>query len=566
MDLRIKKISYVFVLVASSLLIYFPFIGEVNLFDLDETLWASISKEMLIGKNYLELSLNTIPFYDKPPLFIWMQAFCMKYMGISEFGSRFPNAICGLLAILSLFKIGKRLFSTNFGMLWALIYMSIFLPQMYHKSGLIEPWFNFFVFLSLYNLSRVIEMKQELGDGFYRRSDISRSLFWSALACFGAIMIKGVEGYFIVVLSYWFVFVASSAKYGMGYVNLIRWTLLVSLFIGIWAFLDWRFHGGHYFVSFVQYQLSELNIAKAQWNSRIYFHLVVLLIGCFPASVFAFNSLSPKTYENVIQKVFRLMLFGFLIVTLLIVTFIKSKIVHYSSLTYYPLTFMAAYSIDYIFRKEAKIKWGTYTLLIVVGAFWGAVLLLVPYTKAHISFLHKFVNDPILEKVFFNTYNWQFWEYSVGYLYAILFITAILLLILKHYKVGIVLLFININFVSQFLLIFYTPKIEFYSQNSLIEFVKLKSDSNTIVYNHHFKSYASSFYGYGVKQNYDQLPLDSFYKKFNGQKKIYLITKTNDTSGNAFITKKMSYMYSQGFYAFYHFPETRKNKKRKIRN
>ena len=142
------RISTLALLVLFCGLIYFPFIGEINLFDWDETLVASVSKEMFLHQTFLHPTLEHQYYLERPPLFHWMQSFMYNYLGVKEYASRLPNAICGLLVVLTLFKMGRRLFSKSFGFMWAMIYLALFLPQLYHKTGLLEPWFNFFIFLS----------------------------------------------------------------------------------------------------------------------------------------------------------------------------------------------------------------------------------------------------------------------------------------------------------------------------------------------------------------------------------------------------------------------------------
>ena len=74
----------------------------------------------------------------------------MKIFGVNEFAARFPNAVCGILTLLVLYRLGKKIFDESFGMLWVLVYAGSVLPHFYFKSGIIDPWFNFFIFLAIY--------------------------------------------------------------------------------------------------------------------------------------------------------------------------------------------------------------------------------------------------------------------------------------------------------------------------------------------------------------------------------------------------------------------------------
>ena len=132
-----------------SCLVLMPFLGSVRLFDWDEINFAEAAREMLITGNYLQVQIDFKPFWEKPPLFMWMQAFSMKLFGVSEYAARFPNAICGLITLPFLYSIGSSLKDKQFGLLWLLTFIGSFLPHFYFKSGIIDPWFNLFIFLGI---------------------------------------------------------------------------------------------------------------------------------------------------------------------------------------------------------------------------------------------------------------------------------------------------------------------------------------------------------------------------------------------------------------------------------
>lgn len=553
----VYRLSTVALLILFCGLIYFPFIGEVNLFDWDETLVASVSKEMFINNSYLRPLLNHELYLEKPPLFHWMQCFSYNYLGIKEYASRIPNAICGLLVVLTLFKMGRRLFSKSFGITWAIIYLSLFLPQLYHKTGLYEPWFNFFIFLSLYNMTRIIEMRQERGDGFYKRSDLSKSLFWSAFACVGALMVKGIEAYFIIILCYWGVFIASSAKYGLGYFNIFKWTLLVFAIISIWVFVEYRTHGTDYLVAFYNYQLTDINIERVSWTKKISFHFIILLIGCFPASIIAFNTLRPKTYESNIQQIFRLMMVSCLIVVFLIATFIKHKVVHYSSLAYLPISFLAAYNIRYIYEESKKVKPIIIAFITIVGLFWAFLLTIVPYTRANIDFLKKYIDSPLLQTSLSFSYQWQEYEQYIGILFLILLLISILLLLFKKTNQGVILLFFSTMFFSQIILIYYSPKIEQLTQGPEIDFIKNKATEKAFIYHHNSLNYAVNFYSDSLIPYRENLFNKDSLKKYSKSKIPFYILRSNiDTSNEYLFKTKCKLMYSQGLYSFYKLNKT----------
>ena len=144
------KNSYGIILFLLSCILFPLAIGTVHLFDWDEVNFAEIAREMIVSKNYLNVQINFQPFWEKPPLFFWFQALSMKVFGINEFASRFPNVLVGITSIMTLYFIGKKFISDKFAFIWALSYFGSILPHFYFKSGIIDPLFNLFIFLSLY--------------------------------------------------------------------------------------------------------------------------------------------------------------------------------------------------------------------------------------------------------------------------------------------------------------------------------------------------------------------------------------------------------------------------------
>ena len=103
-------------------LVFIPFLGSVHLFDWDEVNFAEIAREMLVTGEYSRVYVDFQPFWQKPPLFFWLQAAAMKIFGVNEFAARFPNALCGIITLPILYQIGKRLHSHRFGVIWTLVY------------------------------------------------------------------------------------------------------------------------------------------------------------------------------------------------------------------------------------------------------------------------------------------------------------------------------------------------------------------------------------------------------------------------------------------------------------
>ena len=62
---------------------YVPFLGNVHLFDWDEINFAEIAREMRVTGDYFKVQINYESFYEKPPIFGWIQNMSYSIFGIN---------------------------------------------------------------------------------------------------------------------------------------------------------------------------------------------------------------------------------------------------------------------------------------------------------------------------------------------------------------------------------------------------------------------------------------------------------------------------------------------------
>jgi len=465
------------------LLLFLPFNGLVHLFDWDEINFAESAREMITTGDYSTVSINFIPFWEKPPLFIWMQVLSMKLFGINEFAARFPNTICGVLTLLSLFEIGKILRNYKFGLLWALAFGASVLPFLYFKSGIIDPWFNLFIFTALYFAFRHIIQRESNQKGFLNVI-LSAGILGLAVLTKGpvAILLYGVtiSIYILIqrkiktlkwkdVLIFTFVLIITGGSYHIYQMLLGNWQLIYDFFI---------------------YQLRLMKTEDAGHGGSILYHPLVLFIGVFPTSIFAINAFFKKGSVN--NDFRRLMVILFLVV-LVIFSLVQTKIVHYSSLCYFPLSYLAAISIYEIGYKGGILSNLTKSLLILVGFVYAIIpgLLQLITTSIPQDVLKRFINDDFALACINSTVNWSGYEFIMGLAFGIILVFSVFYMhgikqVITIY--GSTALFI---FMFMFILV---PKIEKYSQGAAIDFISAFKGKPVWVSTLGYYSYAPYFY------------------------------------------------------------------------
>ena len=480
-------------IVGLSALLFIPFLGNVHLFDLDEVNFAECSREMILTNEYTRVQIDFQPFYEKPPLFFWMQTIAMKIFGINEFAARLPNAICGIITLLVVFTCGKKVYGKKLGIYWALAYAGSLFPNMYFKSGIIDPWFNLFTFLSIYYLI-LYHWKR---NGFDKEG-LTKNLWvyavWSGVFMGLAILMKGPAALivFLLLLVVYFIYNRFRFYFGWGHTALfLVVTILVTL---AWYGYETIKNGTSFFNEFLEYQYRLFTTHDAGQKGFHGYHFIVILIGCFPASLFAIPSFFKTGYSHRFDKDFKNWMIFLFWVVLILFTFVQSRIVHYSSLAWFPVTFLAAYSFYKWEMKEMTHNKYTALLLSVIGGFIALLLIAIPILAMNIQKLIPYVKDKFAQANMEAEVNWTGWESVAGILLIVTIIIGLRKFNRKDYVRSAWVFFCGTALVVFSASALIVPRIEKYSQGAAVEFFKLRQGEDCYVKAIGYKSYADLFY------------------------------------------------------------------------
>ncbi|MDB5013484.1 MAG: glycosyl transferase family 39, partial [Daejeonella sp.] len=453
-------------------ILFIPFIGKVHLFDWDEINFAEAAREMLITKKYSSVQIDYLPFWEKPPLFIWLQAISMHFFGVNEFAARLPNALCGILTLLCLFRTGKRIFNEQFGVLWAIVYCGTFLTFLYFKSGIIDPFFNLFIFLSVYYLS-FTSLKN-----FAKRSQY---LIVSGMFLGLAILTKGPVALLVLILCSLVILILSRFKPFLSFKELFLFALTVFL-IGMSWFAIEIYHNGFWFINtFITYQIRLLQTQDAGHGGPFFYHWIVLLIGCFPASIFAIKGIATKqngTEEQVNFRKWMLVLFW---VVLILFSLVKTKIVHYSSLCYFPLTFLAAYAIHYMLQGYTNWKKIYSVGIITLGLIVSSALIALPFLMMIKEKLIPLIKDPFAVANLQAKVTWTFLDSIGGFVLLAGIVITLFLVRRKKLALAVFALFASVAITMYIASALLVPKIEPISQGAVIRFYESKRNEDCYI-------------------------------------------------------------------------------------
>lgn len=489
-----KDIKHSLFLILIGVLFFIPFLGNVHLFDWDEVNFAEISREMIMTGDYLKVQINYQPFFEKPPMFFWLQVLSMKVFGINEFAARFPNTLVGIITLLVLFRIGTLLYNRQFGIIWALAYFGSILPHLYFRSGIIDPLFNLFIFLGFYFFLKFKWIK----DGLVRsgkQSQLFASITLSGIFIGLALLTKGPVAYLILILSFAVYWIKVKFRLFVSvpwfiWISFVAFTVMFT-----WFGLEMLQNGPAFIREFIVYQIRLFTTHDAGHSGFPGFHFIVLLIGCFPASIFAIRGFYRMPSGNKIQQDFRVWMIILFWVVLVLFSIVQSKIVHYSSLAYFPLTFLAAITISGIIDRKISFSRPMRTGIIVLAFIIALPVIATPFIGRNIDLIRPLLKkDPNGVASLNAEVNWTGWEAMAGVLIIAVIMLFFYLVRRREIRNAFYSLFTGIALFVFTALVFLVGRIEMYSQNAHVEFAKSLAGKNCYVTTSGFKSYVHLFY------------------------------------------------------------------------
>jgi hypothetical protein len=525
------RLRYSLLLALLSGAFFISFNGGVHLFDWDEINFAEISREMLITREYTRVYVNFVPFWEKPPFFFWLQAGAMALFGVNEFAARFPNAICGIVTILLLFNLGARMYSIRFGLLWAGMYMGFILPFLYFKSGIIDPWFNLFIFLGIYYFI-LFYWKKERFRGISLKYPALVYLFLGGFFIGMGILTKGPVAYLIAALTFFAYWVYQRFRFYVNVPQFLFFTLAALLVMLTWFGLETWKNGPWFVQEFTRYQYRLFSTPDAGHRGFPGYHFAVLLLGVFPASLFAlraFFRMPPEAHDHL--RDFRSWMKFLFWVVLILFTIVQSKIVHYSSMCYFPLTYLAVLVAEKIIRGELPMARWMKGVLVGLGLVYALLIVALPFVGQHIELLVPlFKNDPFAQANLEADVRWTGLEALPGLLLAGLLLGSLWLFNRQRFIRGFQLLLGGIPVFIMLSLYFFIGRIETYSQRAAVEFFEDKAGRDVHLMTYGYRSYVHLFYGRPLQAGracFEEEGCHQHLLEGDIDRPVYLSTKTH---------------------------------------
>src|ERR1700758_3594789 len=105
---RFQTRASLFLAVLVSVAVLLPLLGHKVLADWDEGIYAEVSREFF-GRGWLVPHWHFRPWFEKPPLALWITAVFFRLVGVSEFWARFGSALASIGIVAFVHVLALRL-------------------------------------------------------------------------------------------------------------------------------------------------------------------------------------------------------------------------------------------------------------------------------------------------------------------------------------------------------------------------------------------------------------------------------------------------------------------------
>ena len=367
--------------------------GIPYLFDWDELIYASLARQMLASGDPFSLAINGEPFFEKPPLFFWLQALSMAVLGMNEWAARLPNAWVGGITVALLVGWGSHLRGVGFGCLWGILLLTGYLPLFFYKTGLIDP---------LLNLGMGVGLGSLLAADQARRVGCSGRV-WKAVGALAlglAVLAKGPVG-LVLPLLIWVGYKVWHRDPQTGWGDTLAFLGLAAAIPLAWLALEGVQRGPQWVEEFGRYQWRILTSSDGH-PGPVYFHLLAFALGCFPWGALALAGILqtiPRSMGlvDLTRRAEHLLLVAFGVVLALFSLLVQTKLVHYTSLLYPIGAYFAAVRLQRLGLEEARLSFWEGCWILLSGLFWLALWLVLPWLGSQDPILLMSVAEKRLE-------------------------------------------------------------------------------------------------------------------------------------------------------------------------
>jgi len=337
--------------------------GSRALWDPDEGRYAEMGREVLILSDWVTPHLDYLLYFEKPMMFVWMEALSQKAFGVNETASRIPPLLCAFGTVFLVWLAASRQWGKRAGLISALVLTTAVEFFVLANSADINMALSFFVTAAL-TFFWIAHFENK--PGYYYLAWISMGL---------ATLTKGPVG-FVLPAGIVFVYILATRQFRLILEARPLTGMLAFLLVTLpWYIMVCRRNPEFFNFFFVNQNLMRFATKIHHRHQPFWFFIPVIIGGFVP-----WTFLVPAVFKRLKHKwktipetvVFSLVWFA---VAFLIFTPSQSKLATYILPCFPPLSMLIGYTFK---DSEEKAGKGLY-ILAAIWSLIGLVMIILPF-------------------------------------------------------------------------------------------------------------------------------------------------------------------------------------------
>lgn len=355
-------------------LLFGTFLGTRNLSAPDELRYSEIPREMIVNHDYVIPRINGVKYFEKPPLFYWMQVASIKAFGLNEWSLRFATAFMGLLGVLATYLFTRRLYDRKTGWVAALILSSTSLYFAMAHVITLDMTVSVFITISIYLFYLATRASPQ---------NIKYYMWGAFIAAAGAMMTKGLIGIIFpgAIVTLWFLIFQRWQMLKKLY--FVSGLLLFILLVAPWHILAQLKAPEFFHFYFIEQQFLRYATPIAHRSQFPLFYIPVFLLGALPWIYFlpkALWSIKQARWKNRFQYENELFFITWILFIVLFFSASNSKLIPYILSAFPPLAVLIAH---YLVTQKKNCMKSVIIIYLITSAFFVTAVISVDYFDNH---------------------------------------------------------------------------------------------------------------------------------------------------------------------------------------
>jgi 4-amino-4-deoxy-L-arabinose transferase-like glycosyltransferase len=231
-----------------SFLILFVPLRRGDLSGYDDAVYAGQAKAMIHSGDWWNVRFNGALDFEKPPLFLWMEALSLSLLGFSDFAAKVPAALAGFGTIVLVYFLAKELTDDPWlSRLAMVVLLSTQYFMKYATHAMTDAPFAFFFTLTIFLYVKGLRAP--------------RYFVLAGLPAACALLTRSVLG--MIPIGIILLHLAVTRRYGILFSRRCLWFLVLALSLpGIWVAIEYRLYGVEFLRAHAAFVLGQVQAEK----------------------------------------------------------------------------------------------------------------------------------------------------------------------------------------------------------------------------------------------------------------------------------------------------------------